>query len=117
MIEIDPPPCRGLPAVAGQHPRIIHVIERAVVMSTGAVIFAEDLPAPFRQPVSKGGEVKAAQPGRNLKEEIKREERRIIMEVLEQQEGNRTRSALMLGISRRALMYKLQEYGIDPAGL
>ncbi|RCR46517.1 hypothetical protein APT13_27185, partial [Escherichia coli] len=22
---------------------------------------------------------------------------------------------LMLGISRRALMYKLQEYGIDPA--
>ncbi|WP_379962657.1 helix-turn-helix domain-containing protein [Edwardsiella ictaluri] len=22
----------------------------------------------------------------------------------------------MLGISRRALMYKLQEYGIDPAG-
>ncbi|HDY0315799.1 hypothetical protein GQA40_23390, partial [Escherichia coli] len=23
--------------------------------------------------------------------------------------------ALMLGISRRALMYKLQEYGIDPA--
>eukprot|EP01083_Nonionella_stella_P056841 149489_1 len=35
--------------------------------------------------------------------------------VLEQQEGNRTRTALMLGISRRALMYKLQEYGIDPA--
>ncbi|HAI3686913.1 TPA: helix-turn-helix domain-containing protein, partial [Escherichia coli] len=24
-------------------------------------------------------------------------------------------TALMLGISRRALMYKLQEYGIDPA--
>ncbi|WP_289305873.1 helix-turn-helix domain-containing protein, partial [Escherichia coli] len=52
---------------------------------------------------------------RNLKEEIKRVEKRIIMEVLEQQEGNRTRTALMLGISRRALMYKLQEYGIDPA--
>ena len=28
-----------------------------------------------------------------------------------------TRAALMLGISRRALMYKLQEYGIDTAGL
>ncbi|MXD17997.1 hypothetical protein FQZ93_26070, partial [Escherichia coli] len=25
-----------------------------------------------------------------------------------------TRTALMLGISRRALMYKLQEYGIYP---
>ncbi|XPE65699.1 helix-turn-helix domain-containing protein [Shigella flexneri] len=28
------------------------------------------------------------------------------MEVLEQQEGDRTRTALMLGISSRALMYK-----------
>ncbi|VEB86499.1 acetoacetate metabolism regulatory protein AtoC [Citrobacter koseri] len=95
-----------------------NVIERAVVMNTGAVIFAEDLPTQFRQSVSHASGIKPAQPGeRNLKEEIKREERRIIMEVLEQQEGNRTRTALMLGISRRALMYKLQEYGIDPAGL
>ncbi|HBR3988854.1 TPA: acetoacetate metabolism transcriptional regulator AtoC [Klebsiella pneumoniae] len=120
MIEIDPAAMSRLTAWPwpGNIRELSDVIERAVVMSTGAVIFAEDLPAPFRQPVSKGGEVKAAQPGeRNLKEEIKREERRIIMEVLEQQEGNRTRSALMLGISRRALMYKLQEYGIDPAGL
>ena len=120
MIEIDPAAMSRLTAWPwpGNIRELSNVIERAVVMSTGAVIFAEDLPAPFRQPVSKGGEVKAAQPGeRNLKEEIKREERRIIMEVLEQQEGNRTRSALMLGISRRALMYKLQEYGIDPAGL
>ncbi|CAM7403928.1 helix-turn-helix domain-containing protein [Citrobacter sedlakii] len=95
-----------------------NVIERAVVMNTGAVIFADDLPAPLRQPVSSIAEVKTAQPGeRNLKEEIKREEKRIIMEVLEQQDGNRTRAALMLGISRRALMYKLQEYGIDPTDL
>lgn len=87
-------------------------------MNTGAVIFAEDLPAPLRQPVTGSSEIKATQPGeRNLKEEIKREEKRIIIEVLEQHEGNRTRAALMLGISRRALMYKLQEYGIDTAGL
>jgi two-component system response regulator AtoC len=29
-----------------------NVIERAVVMNTGAVIFADDLPDPFRNPVS-----------------------------------------------------------------
>lgn len=86
-------------------------------MNTGAVIFAEDLPAQFRSPVSTVTEVKAVQTGeRNLKEEIKREEKRIILEVLDNQDGNRTRTALMLGISRRALMYKLQEYGIDPSG-
>lgn len=95
-----------------------NVIERAVVMSTGAVIFTEDLPAQFRHSISTTAEMKPAQTGeRNLKEEIKREEKRIILEVLEQQEGNRTRTALMLGISRRALMYKLQEYDIDPAGV
>ncbi|QLR44003.1 acetoacetate metabolism transcriptional regulator AtoC [Enterobacter sp. RHBSTW-00994] len=93
-----------------------NVVERAVVMSTGAVIFAEDLPAPFHHPVSTKTAFRQVQSGeRNLKEEIKREEKRIIVEVLEQQQGNRTHSALMLGISRRALMYKLQEYGIDPA--
>ncbi|EET0748640.1 TPA: hypothetical protein JXS86_000807, partial [Escherichia coli] len=87
-----------------------------VVMNSGPIIFSEDLPPQIRQPVCNAGEVKTAPVGeRNLKEEIKRVEKRIIMEVLEQQEGNRTRTALMLGISRRALMYKLQEYGIDPA--
>ncbi len=120
IIEIDPSAMSLLTAWPwpGNIRELSNVIERAVVMNTGAVIFAEDLPTQFRQSVSHASGIKPAQPGeRNLKEEIKREERRIIMEVLEQQEGNRTRTALMLGISRRALMYKLQEYGIDPVGL
>lgn len=120
IIEIDPAAMSMLTTWPwpGNIRELSNVIERAVVMNTGAVIFAEDLPAPLRQPVGGGSEIKATQPGeRNLKEEIKREEKRIIIEVLEQHEGNRTRAALMLGISRRALMYKLQEYGIDTAGL
>ncbi|EFP3679981.1 acetoacetate metabolism transcriptional regulator AtoC [Salmonella enterica] len=119
IIEIDPAAMSLLCGWSwpGNIRELSNVIERAVVMNTGAVIFAEDFPAPFRHPANHSAEAKPDQLGeRNLKEEIKREERRIIMEVLEQQEGNRTRSALMLGISRRALMYKLQEYGIDPAG-
>ncbi|WP_392454093.1 acetoacetate metabolism transcriptional regulator AtoC [Edwardsiella piscicida] len=119
MIEIDPAAMSLLSAWPwpGNIRELSNVIERAVVMSTGAVIFADDLPAPLHQPIGGGAGAKSAPPGeRNLKEEIKREERRIISEVLEQQAGNRTRTALMLGISRRALMYKLQEYGIDPAG-
>lgn len=96
-----------------------NVIERAVVMmNSGALICVDDLPAQLRQPTSRVSEIKPAPSGaRNLKEEMKREEKRIILEVLEQQKGNRTRSAFMLSISRRALMYKLQEYGIDSTGL
>ena len=119
IIEIDPTAISILTTWPwpGNIRELSNVIERAVVMSTGAVIFADDLPAQFRHPVSVTTEVKPAFSGeRNLKEEMKREEKRIIVEVLEQQDGNRTRTALMLGISRRALMYKLQEYGIDPSG-
>lgn len=118
IIDIDPMAMSLLTTWSwpGNIRELSNVIERAVVMNSGPIIFSEDLPPQIRQPVCNAGEAKTAPVGeRNLKEEIKRVEKRIIMEVLEQQDGNRTRTALMLGISRRALMYKLQEYGIDPA--
>lgn len=119
IIEIDPTAMSMLTAWPwpGNIRELSNVIERAVIMNTGAIIFADDLPDAFRNPVSATTETKPTHSGeRNLKEEIKREEKRIILEVLDSQDGNRTRTALMLGISRRALMYKLQEYGIDPSG-
>ncbi|MCM8841473.1 acetoacetate metabolism transcriptional regulator AtoC [Citrobacter cronae] len=119
IIEIDPTAMSMLTAWSwpGNIRELSNVIERAVIMNTGAIIFADDLPDAFRNPVSATTETKPTHSGeRNLKEEIKREEKRIILEVLDSQDGNRTRTALMLGISRRALMYKLQEYGIDPSG-
>lgn len=93
-----------------------NVIERAVIMSTGALIFTDDLPAHLlsQPPTSTSEKHPATCEERNLKEEMKRYEKRLILDTLEQHEGNRTHSALSLGISRRALMYKLQEYGIDP---
>lgn len=109
IIDIDPMAMSLLTAWSwpGNIRELSNVIERAVVMNSGPIIFSEDLPPQIRQPVCSAGEAKTAPVGeRNLKEEIKRVEKRIIMEVLEQQEGNRTRTALMLGISRRALMYK-----------
>ncbi|HFZ8994232.1 TPA: acetoacetate metabolism transcriptional regulator AtoC [Citrobacter freundii] len=117
MLEIDAAAMSLLTAWSwpGNIRELSNVIERAVVMNTGSVIFSDDLPAALRAPQADLREIKAPQPGeRNLKEEIKREERRIISEALDQQAGNRTRTALMLGISRRALIYKLQEYGIEP---
>ena len=94
-----------------------NVIERAVIMSTGVVIFAEDLPAPLQQtaaPREYGKSPLTAAAGEtSLKEEIKRYEKQVILNVLEKNDGNRTHAALQLGISRRALMYKLQEYDID----
>lgn len=93
-----------------------NVIERAVILSTGVMIFSDDLPQELiSAEVNVSGNPYAVchLAERNLKEEMKLYEKQLIQEALQKQEGNRTHTALALGISRRALMYKLQEYGIE----
>jgi DNA-binding NtrC family response regulator len=41
-------------------------------------------------------------------------ERYVIMKTLEAVDGSRNRAAEILGISRRTLQYRLQEWGIEP---
>jgi len=43
-------------------------------------------------------------------------EKELIIKTLEDNEGNRTRTARILGITRRTLQLKLKEYGIDQHG-
>jgi DNA-binding NtrC family response regulator len=52
------------------------------------------------------------QPGRPLEAELREMERRRIVEVLEACDGNQTRAAERLGVSRKVLMTRLDEYGI-----
>ena len=42
-------------------------------------------------------------------------ERALIVETLAATSGNRTRAAEALGMSRRALLYKLKRYGLGDA--
>jgi len=98
-----------------------NAVERAVVMCTGNLIFPEDLPEqigcrsadadagiedPEEPPLAEPG------PGQTLRAMIGRYEARVIGEALARNSGNRMRTAQELGISRRSLLYKLQEYGI-----
>lgn len=53
------------------------------------------------------------EPGLNLKENIKAYEKELIISALAEFQNNKTHTASALGISRRALMYKLQEYDIE----
>lgn len=43
---------------------------------------------------------------------LKKTEKQVILDALREAGNNRTRAALMLGISRRTLQYRLKEYGI-----
>ena len=88
-----------------------NAVERAVVMSTGNTIFAEDLPLPILQATRHPAAGEAG--SRTLKELVREFETAAIVQALERNQGNRSHTATELGISRRALLYKLHEFNMD----
>jgi two-component system, NtrC family, response regulator AtoC len=96
---------------------LANAVESAVIMSTGSVILPEDLPRQiFNAERRIGAATDAPEAGgksaRPLKEMVKEFERQTIVQVLERHQNNRIKTARDLGISRRSLLYKLQEYNI-----
>jgi two-component system response regulator AtoC len=90
---------------------LANAVERAVVMSTGNTIFAEDLPLPILT-ASRHPAADAASP-HTLKELVRGFETKAIIQALERNQGNRSHTATELGISRRALLYKLHEFNLE----
>ncbi len=80
-----------------------NVIERAVLLAQSELILPEHLPAKLREAA------KHAAPALTLDTQTMDEiERHAIIAALKQHKSNRTETAKALGISRRALLYKLQ---------
>ena len=104
---------------------LANAVERAVVMSTTSVILLEDLPESVVRGNGRGGNRRGGtaaaesaatfdglEVGRRLRELVNEFETKVIRAALAYNGGNRARTAVALGISRRALLYKLQEYGL-----
>jgi two-component system response regulator AtoC len=95
---------------------LANAVESAVIMSTGSIILPEDLSKHFFSSDNHNSlgttASDATESGRPLKELVKEFERQTIMQALERNKNNRVKTARELGISRRSLLYKLQEYGI-----
>jgi len=87
-----------------------NAIERAVVMSSGESLGPEHLPERVLA-VQPGGAVIPAGDG-DMREQIAEVERAAIVAALEATGGNQTRAAERLGLSRRALIYKLEKHGL-----
>ncbi len=83
-----------------------NVIERMVVLGTGEKLTVRDLPSTFR--LAAGRAESAAHPGSALRDA----ERHLIEEALRKNKGSRTRAAKDLGISRRTLHRKINEFGL-----
>jgi len=82
-----------------------NAMERAVLLSRSEMILPEHLPARVRAAAEQPVAAEPADPARL--EEI---ERQAILQTLRQHDFNRTETAKSLGISRRALIYKLQRF-------
>ncbi|MGD0086472.1 MAG: sigma-54 dependent transcriptional regulator [Verrucomicrobiota bacterium] len=82
-----------------------NAMERAVLLSRSELILPEHLPTRVRATAEQPVAAEAADPARL--EEI---ERQAILQALQQHDFNRTETAKALGISRRALLYKLQRF-------
>jgi two-component system response regulator AtoC len=94
-----------------------NVIEQAAIMSEGPVIAAKDLPFGPPPPPEGGIVIDIPEERMDLKKVLKevteQAERIVIGRTLDQNGGNRTRAAEKLGISRRALISKIQTYGLE----
>ncbi len=83
-----------------------NVIERAVNFATGSIVKEKDLPAYLRRRNFESGRQASAG---NYRERLGDAEREIIISALKAAEGNKTRAARMLGISRSRLYVKLKK--------
>ncbi|HMG57122.1 MAG TPA: sigma 54-interacting transcriptional regulator [Kofleriaceae bacterium] len=88
-----------------------NALERALVLATDTIT-AADLPERLhdashrvRPPVATGADVRG---------QLAEVERAAIVAALDAETGNQTRAARRLGLSRRALIYKMEKYGLKP---
>ncbi|MBI5250394.1 MAG: sigma-54-dependent Fis family transcriptional regulator [Desulfomonile tiedjei] len=89
-----------------------NVVERAVILSKDDYVPFSDLPEAIRG--ASGDQLseqarEGIRPGMTIREM----EKELIMKTLEDNDGNRTRAARVLGITRRTLQHKLKEYDLE----
>jgi two-component system response regulator HydG len=87
-----------------------NAVEQAVVLCRGHTVDLEDLP--IAPEPSSGDQLKLMIPGITMAEL----ERYAILKTLESCGGSPTKAAAILGISRRTIQYRLQQWGVSRSG-
>jgi len=84
-----------------------HVVERAVALAPHAILSNDDLPPEVLQSDGNGADRVEILPGT-----LKALQREQVLKMLESAQGNKERTARLLGISRRTLYRLLDRYGL-----
>ncbi|MGA2190992.1 MAG: sigma-54 dependent transcriptional regulator [Steroidobacteraceae bacterium] len=100
-------------AFPGNVRELENILERAITLSTSGEVSASDIqlrPTPTQAPASAGD---SAANGPALGDHLEDIEREAIVKALEQTRYNKTEAARILGMSFRALRYRIKKLGID----
>ncbi|RJP18259.1 MAG: sigma-54-dependent Fis family transcriptional regulator [Candidatus Abyssobacteria bacterium SURF_5] len=96
-----------------------NLIERAMVLGKSDVLGPENFPAQIRRqreqidsPKNLLGQLKLPDAGISLIETVEEMEKRLIQEALEKTNGNKTKAAELLGVTRKIMRYKVEKYGL-----
>ncbi len=93
-----------------------NLTERLVLMARGGTIVMSDVPAELIEAVEAHEPAAAADDKRSIKDLIREKtediEKQMIVRVLEECEGNISKAARQLGLSRRGLHLKLAKYNL-----
>jgi DNA-binding NtrC family response regulator len=94
-----------------------NVIERSIVMGSGREILPEHFPQELFEPrparVTEPGPKDSGSDSLLLEERVGDLERRLILQALTVSQQNRMQASRRLGISDRALRYKMRKYGMS----
>jgi two-component system, NtrC family, response regulator AtoC len=88
-----------------------NLVERLVVLSNGDKIGVDDLPFHMRGHPSGRDGLWFELPADPIN--LEHVEREIIRESLRRHDGNQSHTAKYLGITRSALIYRMQKYGLE----
>jgi two-component system, NtrC family, response regulator PilR len=90
-----------------------NILERALTLCNGSEITVEDLQLPATRSNGQANENPAMDSDESLDDYLERVERAVIEKALTETKQNKTAAAKLLGVSFRALRYKLEKLGID----
>ena len=91
---------------------LANAVQQGVLLREGPQIEVWDLPPAIQQQAG-GNDVPAESPPQASADSLESVEIRCIRQALNKTGGNRTQAAQLLGLTRRALGYRIQKYGLD----
>ena len=93
-----------------------HVLERMMLLADGSKLRGTNLPADLRAEIDLSSGSEAGTFREIVRRQTQNLEKDLIEKALEEMDGNITRTAEHLGISRKGLQLKMKELGIKGSG-